>query len=73
MIISKFIVILKNLKEDFMSKGSSTEREETKLNNAVKYSEESRGSSTGYLERGNDTNSQAKARVLRNRDNGSHE
>jgi hypothetical protein len=56
-----------------MSKGSSTEREETKLNNAIKYSEESRGSSTGYLDTGNDAMTQAKARVIRNKDNGSHE
>lgn len=56
-----------------MLKKSAREKEAAKLNNALNYSEESRGSSTGYLERGNDATIQAKARVIRNKDNGSHQ
>ena len=51
-----------------MNKKDSEEIEETKLNNAIKYSEESRGSVTGYLERGNDATIHARARALRNKD-----
>ena len=50
-----------------MNKKDSVE-EETKLENAIKYSEESRGSVTGYLERGNDATIHARARALRNKD-----
>lgn len=49
---------IKNLKE----------KEETKLSSAIKYSEESRGSVTGYLEKGNDATIHARARALRNKD-----
>ena len=51
-----------------MHKKNSIETEGTKLNNAIKYSEESRGSSTGYLEKGNDATIHARARALRNKD-----
>jgi len=53
-----------------MNKKNSREIESTKFSNAIKYSEESRGSSTGYLEKGNDATIHAKARALRNNDNG---
>lgn len=55
-----------------MHKKSSRQREEARFNTAMKKSEESRSSVTGYLDTGNDAQVHAKARALRNNDNGSH-
>jgi DNA polymerase sigma len=51
-----------------MQRKKSTGTESIKLNNAIKYSEESRDSNTGYQEKGNDATIHARARALRNKD-----
>jgi len=55
-----------------MHKKSSRLREESKVKAAFKHSDDSRNSVTGYLETGNDKEVHAKARAMRNNDNGSH-
>ena len=55
-----------------MHKKSSRLKEKSKYETAMKHSDDSRNSVTGYLDTGNDAEVQAKARALRNNDNGSH-
>jgi len=55
-----------------MHKKSSRQREEAKFKKAFKHSDDSRNSVTGYLNTGNDAEVHAKARAMRNNDNGSH-
>lgn len=46
--------------------------EESKLQSSNDHNENSLNSRTGYKDTGNDTAPHAKARVIRNEDNGSH-
>jgi hypothetical protein len=55
-----------------MKRKTRTDREEAEAKSAAAHSEDSRNSTHGYLEMGNDAEVQAKARALRNNDNGSH-
>ncbi len=55
-----------------MKNKKAEEQEKKRLDSAIKHSEESRSSTRGYLEIGNDAQVHAKARAMRNNDNGSH-
>jgi hypothetical protein len=55
-----------------MKKKTRAGREKAEAKSAVAHSEDSRNSNHGYMEMGNDAEVQAKARALRNNDNGSH-
>ena len=46
--------------------------EASKMHSAVDHTENSRNSTHGYLEMGNDAEVHAKARAMRNESNGSH-
>lgn len=48
-------------------------KKDPKLQSALNHSENSKNSTHGYLDMGNDAQVHAKARALRNNDNGSHE
>jgi hypothetical protein len=55
-----------------MIKKSFEDIEKRKLQSMKEQSEESRNSTHGYMEMGNDAEVHAKARAMRNNDNGSH-
>lgn len=55
-----------------MHRKSTRLKEEARFKKAFKHSDDSRSSVTGYLETGNDKEVHAKARAMRNNDNGSH-
>lgn len=55
-----------------MIKKNSEDIEKRKLQSSNDHSEDSRNSTHGYMEMGNDAEVHAKARALRNNDNGSH-
>jgi len=55
-----------------MHKKSTRQKEESKFKTAFKHSDDSRNSTTGYLDTGNEAEVHAKARAMRNNDNGSH-
>lgn len=56
-----------------MIKKNFEDIEKKRLQSLKDHSEESRNSTHGYMEMGNDAEVQAKARALRNNDNGAHE
>ncbi len=55
-----------------MSKKKPNHGEDAKLKSMIDHSNDSRNSSTGYLEQGNPAVVHAKARAMRHNDNGSH-